>query len=83
MLFMQTSTGTQGQSGLPIMACVRAHSADTPLRNFLAVGLLSPVVVCHVKHPSFRALLHCNCKLSAICWDLEISCTLRNFTNLP
>ena len=29
------------------------------------------------------ALLPCRCKLFAICWVLGISCTLRDFTNLP
>ena len=30
-----------------------------------------------------RVLLPCRCKLFAICWVLGISCTLRDFTNLP
>ena len=34
-------------------------------------------------HWPSRALLPCRCQLYAICWVLGISCTLRDFINLP
>ena len=50
---------------------VTASAADAPLY----VGDGGPALA--------RRLLPCRCKLFAICWGLGISCTLRDFTNLP
>ena len=43
----------------------------------------SNLLVQSLRRSTSGTLLPCRCKLFAICWVLGISCTLRDFTNLP
>ena len=53
--------------------------AATPPRGFRTA--FEPIHCC--VSTSRALLLTCRCQLYAVCWVLGISCTLRDFTNLP
>ena len=69
-------------------SCAVQHctAAGRPEREECASANFQPASnssVQELRRSTSRALLPCRCQLCAICWVLGISCTLRDFTNLP